>query len=707
MKWNKGKIAVVILTVMVVLSAAVMMYIAQLSKTTESSVIAFMKELSGHDSQNIQSELNNSWDEISAIYDRTAASRCDSVQEICSRLNIEQTTNTFDIIYLVDAEGNTYSGTNVVKDEREKVYIKSLLFGEEKFVMRYDELDILEAIRESLVYGMRCDRFQAGGVEFVGIVGFAKINAIEKRLKIDSFDGRGYTAIINDAGNYVVNRNRNMGIGKINNYYEELAGSAELSADAIEAIAARINAKETFTEHFRDADNGAQVVSFVPIADTTWSIVLTVPEKVFTEQTQQFVTLTAVMLIVVVVTLCLMMLIIIRASASSSMAKAEAKARGDFLSSMSHEIRTPLNGIIGLNRLMQQNIDDPDKLADYLGKSDSTAKYLMSLINDILDMSKLQAGKVDLIVKPFSVAHLTAMLESIIRSRAEEKNIDFDIRSELQSPNIMGDEIRIEQILINILGNAVKYTPKGGKITLRVFQTFRNPSTNAVTTTFEVEDTGCGISEDFQKKIFEPFSQERSTISGGMQGTGLGMSISSLLAKQMGGTLSVRSAPGEGSCFTFVITSETCDGISEAATAYDAAIEMKNKKLKILIAEDNDLNAEILIELLNAAGMEVVRAADGEKVVDMFSASDVGVFDVILMDVQMPVRNGYEASKLIRAMNRPDAKTVAIYACTANTFKEDQDKARDSGMDGFIAKPIDVKNLMQMLEMTNKGESGT
>lgn len=702
--WKKIRIAAFILAALAVLSAAVLAYIHQLSLTTESSVLASMRELSGHDQQNIQSELKRSWEEISAVYSRTQAGKSETIQDVCSRLNIEQTSNVFDRIYLVDSEGRTYSGANTVQDDSGKIYVQLLLDGRERFALRYDDVGMLEMIRENLVYGTRCAPFRVEGVEFIGIVGFAKINMIEERLKIDSFDGRGYTGIIDTDGNYVVNRNRAAGIGKIDNYYTRLREDAGLSEKEIESIAGRLEQREAFIEHFHGVKDGAQVASFAPIEETSWSIVLTVPEKVFNEQAQQFVTLTGIMLISVAIMLCLMMLLIIRVSAASATAKAEAKARGDFLSSMSHEIRTPLNGIIGLNHLMQLNIKSPDKLADYLAKADSTAKYLLSLVNDILDMSKLQAGKVDLILKPFSIHHLLSLIKSIIRGKAEEKKLSFLIETDIQAPYLVGDEIRIEQILINILGNAVKYTPEGGRITLRVLQ---QPSgAGQVTTVFEVEDTGCGISEDFQKKIFDPFSQERSTISKGMQGTGLGMSISSLLAGQMGGTLSVKSRLGEGSCFTFTVTADRAEDIVKEAVSEDAEYENteNDRPLRVLVAEDNELNAEILIGLLEDAGHSVSHAADGGQAVEMFKNSAPYEFDIIFMDVQMPVRNGYEAARLIRAMDRPDAKTVTICACTANTFKEDRDRAQESGMDGFISKPIDVKSLMRALNLSREKE---
>ena len=444
-----------------------------------------------------------------------------------------------------------------------------------------------------------------------------------------------------------------------------------MSENEINDIINRLTQGEAFIEHIDYNNQVDQVVSFINMPETTWSIVLTVPQDVFSEQTQQFVVMAGIMLGVVVVVLCLMMLVIIRISVVSRTAKAEAKSRGDFLSSMSHEIRTPLIGIIGLNHLMQENTQNPEKLEEYLTKSDSTAKYLLSLVNDILDMSKLQAGKIE---------------------------------TEILWSDIIGDETRIEQILMNILGNAVKFTQKDGSITMRVFQVREKSS--RVITVYEIEDTGCGMSEEFQKIIFDLFSQEHNNVSRGTHGTGLGMAISFLLAKQMDGTLSVQSKLGIGSCFTFRLPAEIADGVQDTNRknyAVPEAVDIvqdtapEREKVKILVAEDNELNAEILLEILKNAGFSAVRANDGGQAVDIFEASSLHEFGIILMDVQMPVLNGYEATKVIRAMNRSDAKTVIIYACTDNTFKDDQVKDLESGMNGFIAKPIDVDKLMQKL----------
>lgn len=693
---NKNWAIVFVIATLVVLLLAVCVYMRQLTRTTDASVVASMREISRHDMQNIQSELENSWDSLSAVYTRTKTSQCANIQEVCSRLNLEQISNIFNTIYLVDSEGNTYSGSNVIKKDKEKEYVVLLLSDQDKIVMRYDNLDILETITESLVYGVRCEPFYVDGIQFIGIIGFSKISMMAERLKIDSFDGRGYTGIIDIDGNYVVNRDRTAGIGKIDNYFEQLQMRAGVSETEISDIVARIGQEEEFLLHFNYIDQGAQVVSFIPMPGTTWSIVLTVPQDVFREQTQQFVFMTAVMLVVVVLVLCLMMFAIVRISLISATARAEAKSRGEFLSNMSHEIRTPLNGIIGLIHLMQQNIGDTERMTGYLRKTDSTAKYLLSLVNDILDMSKLQSDKMVLVPKPFSVNELVSATESLMRSHMEDKGIDFRVETNIICPDLVGDDIRIKQILVNILGNAAKFTPEGGRVTMRVFQAAED---GRILTTYQVEDTGCGMSEEFQQKIFDPFSQERSGISQGSRGTGLGMSISSLLAKQMGGTLAVKSRPGEGSCFIFALESQIAPKEMESVVVADNVHQgcVSGKKLHILVAEDNDLNAEILMEILETSGFTAVRAADGGEAVELFEKSPPYEFDIILMDVQMPVRNGYEATKLIRRLNRPDARTVTIYACTANTFREDQDQAREAGMDGFIAKPIDVNKLMQKL----------
>ncbi len=377
-------------------------------------------------------------------------------------------------------------------------------------------------------------------------------------------------------------------------------------------------------------------------------------------------------------------------------AQAEAKAKGNFLSTMSHEIRTPLNGMIGLNYLMEQNLDDHQKMKDYLRQSSSTAKYLQSLINDILDMSKLEMNKMELVSSPFSLKDALTVIETIERSRMMDKEIDFRMDMDVPHPFIVGDEVRLEQIILNIIDNAYKFTPAGGSVRVQIRQT--PPEDGRTTTEIKVSDTGCGISEEFQQKIFHSFTQERSTVSKGNQGTGLGMSISYLLAELMDGSMSVESKLGHGSCFTFSFPAEIVQ--EDPHTGHqdtEARAGEAPEDCHILIAEDNELNGQILTEILREEGFRTSLAVNGQVAVDLFKASAQGEYSAILMDLRMPEKDGYEAAKEIRALPRPDAKTVRIFACTADSFQEDKEKAIACGMDNFVAKPVDVKKLIMLL----------
>ncbi len=402
---------------------------------------------------------------------------------------------------------------------------------------------------------------------------------------------------------------------------------------------------------------------------------------------------------------CVLAFFIIRFYLKTSDDRAKTRARGEFLSAMSHEIRTPLNGLIGLNYLMNQNLDNREKMADYLHQSTVTARYLLTLVSDILEMSRLQGHEMTVEQKPYSLRSVIGEIETAERPRMEDKKITFCVDAEIPYPEVVGDESHVGQVLKKLTDNACKFTPEGGSVTVTVRQ--RLTEEQRIQNCVEVRDTGCGMSEEFQKKIFDSFTQERSTVSKGNEGTGLGLAISYLLAHMMGGDLRVSSRQGEGSCFTFEFVTDPAKPVSEyvpeAVTAEslpedgDTAEEIPERKISVLVAEDNELNAEILVEILESEGFRVAHAEDGRKAVELFAASEPGEFDFILMDLLMPVMDGFEAARRIRRMDRPDAKYVTIYACTANAFKEDRDRAFESGMDDFITKPVDVEKLLSRL----------
>ncbi len=393
----------------------------------------------------------------------------------------------------------------------------------------------------------------------------------------------------------------------------------------------------------------------------------------------------------------------------------KAKAQSEFLSNMSHEIRTPLNGLIGLNHMMMLNIDKEEQreqIKDWLLKSYGTANYMLSLVNDVLDVSKLQAGKVELVMEPVMPETMIDAIWSMQHDNIVNRHVEFTIEKDISVPCIRTDEIRTKQILMNIIGNAAKFTPPGGRITLAVCQ--EKIDDTHVEMIYQCKDTGVGMSEEFLEKIFEDFSQEQNPVSGSVKGTGLGMPLSRLIVEAMGGTIQVESKINEGSVFTVTIPCAVEEAVSEyrnqeiemlgcEGCAQEDGEDEKGKKLYreksvcVLLAEDNELNSEILREILQEKGFQVVHVENGREAIKKFEESAPGEFAVILMDMQMPIMDGCTASKEIRKMDRPDAKAVPIFACTANTFKEDQDRALESGMNDFVSKPIDVENLLEKL----------
>lgn len=374
--------------------------------------------------------------------------------------------------------------------------------------------------------------------------------------------------------------------------------------------------------------------------------------------------------------------------------RANARAKEQFLSAMNHEIRTPLNGMIGLNYLMTQKLEDSGQMKKYLQQSTATAEYLLSLVNDILDMSMLQDLEMTLEQKPVDLNLLFSTVMTIIGGGAAEKKQKFAADIDLPHPGILGDGVRIQQVLLNLLDNARKFTPEGGVIRLTVRQSVTKKG--LILTRAEVSDTGQGISEEFQKQIFDTFAQERTTVSKGNQGTGLGLPISSHLAKLMHGELAFVRHKGEGSTFTFSFPAQEAELPKEEPKPGLPAAE-RPEKSRVLVAEDNELNGAIMLELLSAAGFEAVLAENGKAALDLFRASAPGEYSIILMDLLMPEMDGFAATAAIRALDREDAKTVRIYACSANCAKEDRERAKRSGMDDFLAKPIDVQELLKKL----------
>ena len=381
-------------------------------------------------------------------------------------------------------------------------------------------------------------------------------------------------------------------------------------------------------------------------------------------------------------------------------AERASKAKTDFLSNMSHDIRTPMNAIVGLTALMENELDEPEKLADHLGKLKSSGQLLLDIINNILDMSRIESGKTTLTIEPMDLSHQLDQLNTMIFSQANVKKQTFTVSTHIQHKNLLADPTRLNQVLMNILSNAVKYTPQGGHIRFEAEELPRND--HYAKYRFIVQDDGIGMSAAYQKTLFDPFTREEKSGTNKVQGTGLGMAITKSIVDLMGGTIRVESATGKGTRFEvvleFPIDAEADKVQTAPALPEEAEAVSPLSGMNFLCAEDNAINAEILELLLETKGAHCTICSNGQEIVDAFASVKPGEYDMILMDVQMPVMDGLEATRRIRSGENPLGRTIPILAMTANAFLEDMQKSRDAGMDEHLSKPVDINALEQTVK---------
>lgn len=700
------------LVILLVILMGLILYTNQVNRMFNTLTLKTMQEFAGHDKGFVENTLDRSLNSLSRIGNRLGLGRPHTVQAVQDQLNREFEAGSFKYLFLIDDQGYMYSGTYLIQDGRAYPYVQQLLEGGGRSVLRYDDYNRVDTQQETIVYALPLDNFEVEGIRFIGIVGQTPLADVREHMNIYSFSGQGASMVTDTKGYYIVNKSDKNGIGRHESILDDLRHVQFLDDCTLEQVQEHMKKGDDFEcTYSREGERYVLSMTRMDIAD--WYLAVTVPVSVFMNQSRHFIVLTTALLGLIILVIAVLLLSVFKTWKTSVQARASARAKADFLSKMSHEIRTPLNAIIGLDHLMRQHLDDKDRVKEYLEKSEGTSQYLLSLINDILDISKLNQESLHLVMADFSIPAMNELLQLMVRDKMKEKHLTFTVREDLLHPVITGDEMRLKQVLLNILSNAVKFTPSGGRVDMTYSQREEGP--DRVWTSITIKDTGIGMSEAFQKHIFEAFSQEKNeenhyVVEGGVRGTGLGMAISYLLMQQMGGNLQVESTLGQGSCFTLTLPARIAlEAVScEGEVSRTAVLDRLDRTATILIAEDNELNARILQEILQEKGHTAVIAGNGREAVTAFRLSLPGTFDLILMDVQMPVLDGYGAARAIRAMDRADAGTVRIWACTANTAQENRDMAKESGMDGFVAKPVDfamlLRDIQEALQAVKKKE---
>ncbi|MGN1179250.1 MAG: ATP-binding protein [Candidatus Ornithospirochaeta sp.] len=381
----------------------------------------------------------------------------------------------------------------------------------------------------------------------------------------------------------------------------------------------------------------------------------------------------------------------------SALAQAEEANKGKsyFLFNMSHDIRTPLNAIIGYSELAKNHLDEKEVLDDYIYKIQTCGRQLLGLIGDVLDMAKIESGNLEISEKPCLCQDLMSDIMISVNESAKKKGLEFEASGNACHSTILCDKVKVQKILLNILSNAVKYTPKGGKISLSVQEKIREDE-GLSDFTFVVKDNGIGISKEFLPYIFNSFSRERNATISGVSGTGLGMTITKRLVDAMGGKIEVESQQNMGTTVTVSITFSRLVGLEEKQEEIipDAFL----KDIRVLLVEDNEINGEIASEMLRELKVNVDLVTNGKECIDALLEKDAGYYDLVLMDIQMPVMDGYEATRIIRRFSDKDKRLIPVIAMTANAFEEDKQKAFQSGMNGHLAKPVEMRHLIQALK---------
>lgn len=525
-------------------------------------------------------------------------------------------------------------------------------------------------------------------------------------LAISLFDGLGASYIIHNDGSIAIKpESAGAAFGGYNLFVSMVvAGANQADIDAVEAEIAEGNPGETL---IKMADS-EWLVSYYPFGEDN-AVVVAIPLTITAAQTYEGMSNTILFAMMLVFLLSVLVALVLYSYSyqerKRSRIVAAAEAKSAFFSKMSHDIRTPLNAVLGLQTLAQES-DDLGMVKEYIRQSTVSAHYLLGIVNDVLDMSRIDSGKMTLSRDPFDMNELLNETNVIISGMASEKGVSYECETDgTYEHSYLGDAVRVKQVLINLLNNAVKFTEAGGSVCFVVSR--REAEDSRDTFTFIIKDTGIGMSEKYLTQIFTPFEQEHSSLTAKYTGSGLGLSIVYSLLTLMGGSINVKSRLGAGTEFTVGLTLQRGKPVSAYPKPKETAASSFAGR-RILLAEDNNINQFVVVSLLQKMfDIETDVAPDGEVALNRFIKSPVGYYDMILMDVNMPVMDGLEATRAIRALNRADAKNIPILALSANAYTEDAALSMEAGMNGHLAKPLEMGTLSVVLKKYFNNQEGS
>jgi signal transduction histidine kinase/CheY-like chemotaxis protein len=700
-----------------------------------------MEEITRQMFQNLEDVIDSHWDRVTEECNYLKDANIQTTDELCKHMKKKYDLSAYAdhkiTIMAMDSEGRYYTESGSRGLFRELDYFEDnpelISFVFDSMTNNLSEMVFLKRLSEPIELQNGKEKTT---ISYFGIA--QNMEQLNPYFNCDAYNGNNSVYVLDDNGFKLFNSNQ-VELIKGHNVFSVLQKMKYLHNSSFDKTKAELEEKGCSYSN-AVLDGTEYFYGLKRMENAEWILIFLVPAEYVATNTLRLVNFVMVFIVIftVIAAVCVMLgisLVMRRnqqeairverennarlenvnaelrqakkaAEEAFQVAQEASRSKSSFLANMSHDIRTPMNAIIGMTSLIRYNAGDKARVIEYADKIDISSQHLLGIINDVLDMSKIEAGKTVFKYSDFSIVEFIQELDTIFHSQIYEKNQTFTITKEnIRHEWVNGDRIHLMQIFSNLLSNAIKYTQEGGEIQL-LSEECKSHSSVYAKYRFLVSDNGMGMSADFKDTIFDAFTRAENPMTNKIQGTGLGMAITKNLVVSMGGTIDVESEPGQGSCFEIFMDLKIAEErfVSPALQA-DTDKQDGNilQGMKFLCAEDNEINAEILMELLKIEGAECTICENGERVLETFERSVPGEYDMILMDVQMPVMNGYEATKAIRSSSHELAKKIPIIAMTANAFSEDIQHSLAAGMNAHVSKPVEMKILEKTIRSIRSG----